>query len=202
MSFQGSLEDLTALVSLLHLQGHWIDEGPLQTFSTESGEHINFWPASGELQVKGHPQASHNLEARLGRAISSQGSRVSLISHHLLLCATPAKALCCPDPAVGVASWSRLKQLVRELGLEDPARKQGIVLRTKADCLRICAEGPILLIWPDGVIYGGVTAERLERILKDHVIGGVPIENWVVGRNEFRGGTPGLRNADRPGFRA
>lgn len=110
---------------------------------------------------------------------------MGLISHHLLLCATPTKALCCPDSALGVSSWNRLKQLVRELGLEDPAREQGIVLRTKADCLRICAEGPILLIWPDGVIYGGVTAERIERILKEHVIGGVPIETWVVGRNQF-----------------
>jgi len=110
---------------------------------------------------------------------------MGLISHHLLLCATPTKALCCPDPELGAASWALLKQLVRELGLEDPAREQGIVLRTKADCLRICAEGPILLIWPDGVIYGGVSAERLERILKEHVIGGVPIEDWVVRRNEF-----------------
>ena len=121
------------------------------------------------------------------------------VSHHLLLCATPSKALCCPDPAIGVASWNRLKQLVRELGLEVPARPQGIVLRTKADCLRICAEGPILLLWPDGVIYGSVTAERIERILKEHVIGGVPIEDWVVGRNHFEAGTQGLRNSDHPG---
>jgi len=115
-----------------------------------------------------------------------------VISHHLLLCATPSKALCCPDPAIGAASWEALKRLVRELGLEDPARAEGIVLRTKADCLRICAEGPILLIWPDGVIYGGVTAERLERILREHVIGGVPIEDWIVGRNHFGSRPPEL----------
>jgi (2Fe-2S) ferredoxin len=125
---------------------------------------------------------------------------VGLISHHLLLCATPTKALCCPDPELGAASWARLKQLVRELGLENPAREQGIVLRTKADCLRICAEGPILLIWPDGVIYGGVTAERIERILREHVIGGVPIETWVVGRNQFGSDTAELWNGgNRPG---
>jgi hypothetical protein len=47
MSFQGSLEDLKALVSL--------------------------WPASGEFQVKGHPQASHDLATRLEQAIASQG---------------------------------------------------------------------------------------------------------------------------------
>ena len=121
------------------------------------------------------------------------------VSHHLLLCATPTKALCCPDPELGAASWSRLKQLVRELGLEDPARPQGIVLRTKADCLRICAEGPILLIWPDGVIYGHVTAERLERIVREHVIGGEPIEDWVVGSNQFGCEAPMCRTGDHPG---
>jgi (2Fe-2S) ferredoxin len=102
------------------------------------------------------------------------------VSHHLLLCATPTKALCCPDPAVGAASWDALKQLVRELGLEDPARAGGIVLRSKADCLRVCAEGPVLLVWPDGVVYGGVTPERIVRILREHVLEGHPIADWVV----------------------
>ena len=110
-----------------------------------------------------------------------------MISHHLLLCATPAKALCCPDPAVGAASWDTLKRLVREWGLEDPSRPEGIVLRTKADCLRICAEGPVLLIWPEGIVYGGVTAERIERIVHEHVIGGHPIEPWIVQRLPFQG---------------
>ena len=104
------------------------------------------------------------------------------VSHHLLLCATPSKALCNPDPAVGAASWEALKRLVRELGLEDPARPAGIVLRSKADCLRICAQGPVLLIWPEGLVYGGVTPERLARIVDQHVIGGTPIDDWVVQR--------------------
>jgi (2Fe-2S) ferredoxin len=101
------------------------------------------------------------------------------VSHHLLLCATPSKALCCPDPALGAASWDTLKRLVRELGLEDPARPGGIVLRSKADCLRICSEGPVLLIWPQGTVYGGVTPDRIEPILREHVIGGQPIEAWI-----------------------
>ena len=105
-----------------------------------------------------------------------------LVSHHLLLCATPSKPLCCPAPAVGAASWEALKRLVRELDLENPARPEGIVLRSKADCLRICAEGPVLLVWPDGVVYGGVTAERVEHVLREHVLGGSVIEQWVVKR--------------------
>ena len=108
-----------------------------------------------------------------------------MISHHLLLCATPTKALCCPDPAIGAASWDTLKRLVRAWGLEDPQRPEGIVLRNKADCLRICAEGPVLLIWPEGIVYTGVSPERIERILREHVIGGSPIEAWILKRMPF-----------------
>ena len=113
-----------------------------------------------------------------------------LVSHHLLLCATPSKALCCPDPAVGLASWNTLKRMVRELGLENPERQEGVVWRTKADCLRICSGGPILLIWPDGITYGGVTPERIERILREHVLGGVPIEAWILQRPAFSSQPP------------
>ncbi|SBO44354.1 ferredoxin [Cyanobium sp. NIES-981] len=111
------------------------------------------------------------------------------VAHHLLLCATPTKPLCCPDPAVGDASWDTLKRLVRELGLEDPGRAGGIVLRTKADCLRICAEGPVLLVWPEGIVYGGVTPERIERIVRQHVVGGEPVEAWIVRRQPFQSRT-------------
>ena len=109
-----------------------------------------------------------------------------LVAHHLLLCATPSKPLCC-EPALGAATWGRLKELVRSLGLEDPARPEGVVLRTKADCLRVCQAGPILLIWPEGIMYGGVTPERLERILRDHIVAGMPIEEWIIGRQTFAG---------------
>jgi (2Fe-2S) ferredoxin len=111
---------------------------------------------------------------------------MSLVQHHLLLCATPTKPLC-GDPAMGAASWQRLKELVRDLGLEDPLRPQGVVLRTKADCLRVCSEGPVLLIWPEGITYGGVTPERIERILRQHVIGGVPVAEWILRRTPFTG---------------
>lgn len=115
----------------------------------------------------------------------SQGERHTPQHHlrcHLLLCATPSKALCQSDPAVGAASWERLKSLIRELGLDNPQRPEGVVWRSKVDCLRICHDGPVLLIWPDGSLYGGVTPERIERILRSHVIGGEPVQEWILER--------------------
>lgn len=102
-----------------------------------------------------------------------------LIRHHLLLCATPAKAKCC-DPDLGARSWDTLKRLVRELDLENPTRPQGMVLRSKVDCLRVCEQGPVLLIWPEGIWYGGVTPERLETILREHILGGTPCQDWIL----------------------
>lgn len=101
---------------------------------------------------------------------------------HLLLCATPSKALCQADPAVGAASWERLKGLIRELGLDDPQRPEGVVWRSKVDCLRVCHDGPVLLIWPDGSLYGGVGPERIEQIVRRHVIGGEPVQEWILER--------------------
>ncbi len=101
------------------------------------------------------------------------------VSHHLLLCATPSKAKCC-DPSIGTISWLRLKQILKELDLENPKRASGIVLRSKVDCLRICHEGPILLIWPDGIWYKKVTPEKIEAIIKEHIIKGKIVNKWIL----------------------
>ena len=101
------------------------------------------------------------------------------VSHHLLLCATPTKAECC-NHDVGKKSWSNLKNLIKQFGLDNPKRPEGIVLRSKVDCLRICQDGPILLIWPDGIWYGGVTKERMEVILQKHILKGIPILEWII----------------------
>ena len=108
-----------------------------------------------------------------------------LISHHLLLCATPTKTKCC-DPAKGQDTWNALKRVVRDLGLEDDQRPEGIVLRSKVDCLRVCERGPILLIWPDGTWYADVTADRIEAILRSHILKKQPIEEWIYKTTPFQ----------------
>ena len=105
---------------------------------------------------------------------------------HLLLCASPTVPRCA-EPGIGAASWERLKQLIRDLKLEDPLLEPGVVMRSKVDCLRVCRDGPVMLIWPDGITYGGITPDRIERIVRQHVIGGVPVEDWIVGRCSFSG---------------
>ncbi|WP_186481422.1 ferredoxin [Synechococcus sp. NOUM97013] len=103
----------------------------------------------------------------------------------MLLCATPTKAKCC-DPADGLETWNALKRLVRDLGLENEQRPQGIVLRSKVDCLRACERGPILVIWPEGIWYSDVTPERIEVIIRSHIINNQPIEKWIYKTTPFQ----------------
>ena len=110
------------------------------------------------------------------------------VSHHLLLCATATKAKCC-DSVLGAQTWNALKSIVRELDLENAARPEGIVLRSKADCLRVCERGPILLVWPDGIWYSDVSPDRVKRIMEQHIIGQQPVEEWILKRTPFEANT-------------
>ena len=93
---------------------------------------------------------------------------------HILLCVGIGK--CAPLEA-GEASWAFLKKRLRDLRLVDV---EGGVLRNKVGCLRICRDGPIALVYPEGTWYRDCTPENLERIIHEHLIGGRPVESLRI----------------------
>lgn len=97
-------------------------------------------------------------------------SEITRATRHLFLCVGPD---CC-DPETHAPLWDLLKAESKRLRVP--------ILRTKAACLRICKEGPWLVVYPDGIWYGRMDPDRLRRILAEHVEGGRPVEEWVAAR--------------------
>lgn len=119
------------------------------------------------------------------------------VRRHIFLCAGQSNARCatreesdavwrhlkrrCKDEALATAPplWSRNSRF----GAHPEPPGDGLVLRSKVDCLRICEQGPIAVVYPEGVWYWGVTSEVLDVIIDRHLIGGQVVEEYAFARS-------------------
>ena len=125
------------------------------------------------------PEPSTNL------AVVAAKLKIGAFHRHVFLCVGES---CC-TAETGQAAWEVLKRELKDRNLslaEGPAA----CYRTKVGCLRVCAGGPILVVYPEGTWYAGMTADRIPRFVQEHLVDGRPVADWIFARNPLPNDRP------------
>lgn len=96
---------------------------------------------------------------------------------HMLICEHGD----CAEPERAAALEQRFRTLAHEYGLSKLRNPQRVKC-SLSGCLGVCSGGPIVVVYPEGVWYHHVDEALFERIVREHIVGGRPVEEAVFHR--------------------
>ena len=112
-------------------------------------------------------------------AVCVQTLELSRIQRHVFICADQTLPHCCSKEA-SLESWNYLKKRLKQLKLDQTTdTRSSCIFRTKANCLRVCCQGPILVVYPDGVWYRQASPEVIEQIIQQHLIANQIVQEYA-----------------------
>jgi (2Fe-2S) ferredoxin len=99
---------------------------------------------------------------------------MSSYSRHLVVCTGPR----CTQGS-SQTLFDSLGEKFKAAGIDKGALR---VKRTRASCFATCKSGPLMAVQPDGVWYYNVTDANMDRIIREHLVGGSPVEDLIYHR--------------------
>ncbi|MGH2462524.1 MAG: (2Fe-2S) ferredoxin domain-containing protein [Candidatus Limnocylindria bacterium] len=109
---------------------------------------------------------------------------MSLFERHVFVCTSGEWCPAVDGDGPGV--HAALKAQVAEAGIADRVRVN------HSGCFSQCGNGPMVVVYPEGIWYAAVSPADAAQIVESHLVGGEPVE-----RLRFRPGTPGSHKLDR-----
>ena len=102
---------------------------------------------------------------------------MSYFNHHVFFCCNQRegdRACCNKHGAQALRDYA--KKRVKELGLAGPAKAR----INQAGCLDRCEEGPVIVVYPEGVWYTYVDREDIDEIIEEHLLHGRVVERLRI----------------------
>ena len=117
--------------------------------------------------------------------------------HHIFVCTNTRP----PDHPRGSCNPDGSARLREHFVAEVKRRGLRATVRANASgCLDQCEHGPTVVVYPEGIWYGGVQLSDVEEIIESHILGGRPVERLRLDESCIN--TPGCAHKPRPGIAA